>query len=41
MLLEGVLVVVAREGDITRMLQTTPDQEVMVIFSVVHDRQMS
>lgn len=41
MLLEGVLVVVAREGDITRILQTTPDQEVMVIFSVVHDRKMS
>lgn len=39
MLLEGDSVVGALEGEIIRILQTIPDQEVMVI-SAVHDRKM-
>lgn len=41
MLQEGVLVVGAREGDIIRILQTTPDPEPTVMFSMVHDRKIS
>lgn len=38
---EGVLVLGAWEGEVIRILQTIPGKEVMVIFSVVHDRKMS
>lgn len=41
MLREGVLVVGARAGDIIRILQTIPDPEATVMFSMVHDRKMS
>jgi hypothetical protein len=43
MLQGGVLVAGAREGVIIRIPQTIPGalEEVMVIFSAVHDRKMS
>ncbi|TKY62314.1 putative G3BP protein [Spatholobus suberectus] len=39
MLREGVLVPEAWEGELTRIVQTIPDKEVMDIFSVVHDEE--
>ncbi|KOM30168.1 hypothetical protein LR48_Vigan967s004000 [Vigna angularis] len=39
MLREGVLVQGTWEGEVIWIIQTTPDQEAMVIFSVVHDEK--